>query len=162
MDSITLKRAVTIVAIVTEDLKQQLRDELGARIAEVDNNVQQLDAQSRRYMLELQRTNLQQAMALRERVDQEKMRHHALKSELQDQLQEVENLELDSEFRRGVLEGTVELKVGDSLPQSLYGAEIVMKDGIVQALRLADVSQISQASAELPSTPSSGSIITSA
>ncbi|MDQ2733339.1 MAG: YlqD family protein [Armatimonadota bacterium] len=135
MDSITVKRAVTLFAIVTDELKTQLSGEVNAAMEEVDRNVQQLETQSRRYMLELQRTNLQQAMALRQRVDEERQKHTAVRTELERQMNEVQSLEMGTEFRRGVLEGTVEIKVGDNLLQVLNGAEIVVKDGLVQEFR---------------------------
>ena len=135
MDSIILKRAVTLIAIVTDELKEQLSTEIGGGIAEVENNIQQLESQSRRYLLELQRTNLQQAMQLRQRVDEERQKYAAVKAELESQLDEVNKLELGSEFRRGVLEGQAEVKPGDNLLQVLNSAEIVMKDGIVQEIR---------------------------
>jgi hypothetical protein len=137
MESITLKRAVTLVVIVTEEFKQQLKAEVGAAIDEVDRNTQQLDNQSRRYLLELQRTNLQQAMALRQRVDEERQRQNAMRTELERQLEEVDGLEIASEFRRGTLEGLVEVKAGDNLLERVNGAEIVIKDGIVQEFRYA-------------------------
>ena len=135
MDSITLKRGVTLIAIVTEDLKEQLTGEVAAAIDEVNRNIQQLETQSRRYLLELQRTNLQQAMALRQRVDEERQKHASVKAELEQQLTAVGDLELDTEFRRGVLEGTVDVKPGDELLTVLNRAEIVVKDGIVQEIR---------------------------
>lgn len=135
MKSITLKRAVTLVVIVTDDFKEQLTAEVTAAIQEVDRNLQQLETQSRRYLFELQRTNLQQAAALRQRVDEERQRQNAVKSELERQLEEVGKLKPDDEFRRGSLEGTVDVKVGDNLPQVLNAAEVVIKDGIVQEFR---------------------------
>ena len=135
MDSITLKRGVTLVVIVTEDFREQLTAEVKDAIAEVDRNVQQLENQSRRYLFELQRTNLQQAAALRQRVDEERQRQNAVKTELERQMEVVTKLQVGDEFRRGSLEGTVEVKIGDNLPQVLNAAEIVIKDGIVQEFR---------------------------
>ncbi|HET6385274.1 MAG TPA: YlqD family protein [Armatimonadota bacterium] len=137
MNSITLKRGVTLIAIVTEEFKEQLAAEIQAAIDEVDSTVEQLDSQSRRYLLELQRTNLQQAMALRQRVDEERQKHASVRAELTRQLEDVGKLEIASEFRRGTLEGVVEVSVGDNLMQLLNGAELVMKDGVVQELRYA-------------------------
>jgi len=139
MEALTLKRAVTLIAIVTEEFREQLIAEVTAAIDEINNTINQLDTQSRRYLLELQRTNLQQAMALRQRVDEERARHNSVKSELERQFAEVKELEIGTEFRRGTLEGVVEIKRGDNLLQLLNGAEIVIRDGIVEDIRLMDI-----------------------
>ena len=86
-------------------------------------------------MLELQRTDLNRAMAFRQQLDVEKRKQEDVKKELQDRLSEYQALEMDTEFVRGVLEGNVEIQPGDNLVQKLGRAEIIVKDDIVQEIR---------------------------
>ena len=91
--------------------------------------------QSRRVMLELQRTDLNRAMAFRQQLDAEKRKHSDLKEELDERLKEYEALEMRTEFVRGLLEGQVDLQVGDNLREKLSRAEIVTEDDIIREIR---------------------------
>jgi hypothetical protein len=130
-----LKRQVVLKAIVTEKLKESLTHEVEEAIAEVQDAQQQLDVQSRRVMLELQRTDLNRAMAFRQQLDSEKRKQDDLKQELQERLQEYQKLELGSEFVRGLVEGTVEIREGDNLSDKMGRAEIIVEDDIVISVR---------------------------
>lgn len=130
-----LKRQVVLKAIVTENLKEELKREVSEAIAQVEEGQQQLDVQSRRVMLELQRTDLNRAMAFRQQLEAEKRKQDDLKAELQERLQEYQALELGSEYVRGLLEGTVEIREGDNLSEKMGRAEILVKDDIVISIR---------------------------
>jgi hypothetical protein len=130
-----LKRQIVLKAIVTERLKQSLVAEVHEAMQEVDEAQRELDMQSRRVMLELQRTDLNRAMAFRQQLDVEKRKQEDVKKELQERLTEYEALQMDTEFVRGVLEGSVEIQPGDNLVQKLGRAEIIVKDDIVQEIR---------------------------
>ena len=130
-----LKRQVVLKAIVTEKLKESLTHEVEEAIAEVQDAQQQLDVQSRRVMLELQRTDLNRAMAFRQQLDAEKRKHSDLKEELDERLKEYQALEMGTEFVRGVLEGQVEVNAGDNLMQKLSKAEILTEDDVIREIR---------------------------
>jgi hypothetical protein len=130
-----LKRQVVLKAIVTEKLKESLTREVEDAIAEVQDAQQQLDVQSRRVMLELQRTDLNRAMAFRQQLEAEKRKQDDLKQELQERLQEYQKLEMGTEFVRGLIEGTVEIQEGDNLADKMGRAEIIVKDDIVISVR---------------------------
>jgi len=130
-----LRRQVLLKAIVTEKLKEELRREVTDAIAQVEEGQQQLDSQSRRVMLELQRSDLNRAMAFRQQLEAEKRKQDDLKTELRERLQEYEALEIGSEFVRGLLEGSVEIREGDNLTDKMSKAEIIVKDDIVVTIR---------------------------
>src|SRR5262245_47560258 len=114
-----LRRQIVLKAIVTERLKESLAREVTDAIAEVEQQAQQLDVQSRRVMLELQRTDVQRAMAFRQSLEAEKRKQDDVKEELQHRLQEYQGLELGSEFVRGLIEGSVEIQQGDNLAEKM-------------------------------------------
>jgi YlqD protein len=130
-----LKRQIVLKAIVTEKLKESLIAEVQEAMEEVDEAQKELDVQSRRVMLELQRTDLNRAMAFRQQLDVEKRKQDDVKKDLQDRLAQYQALEMNTEFVRGLLEGTVDIQPGDNLVARLGRAEIVVKDDIVQEIR---------------------------
>lgn len=130
-----IKRPVAVVAIVTETFKKELIDELEASIEEVNNNQQALDSQARRYLLQLQSTDLTQSSAFRRQVEVEKAKMDQVKGERKAQLEAAQNLEIGSEFPRGTVESVVELNVGDNLFDRLGKAEIVVKDDVIVEIR---------------------------
>lgn len=130
-----LRRQVVLKAIVTQALKDELKREVTDAIAQVEEGQQQLDTQSRRVMLELQRSDINRAMAFRQQLEAEKRKQDDLKTELRERLQEYEGLELGSEYARGLLEGTVEIREGDNISEKMGKAEIIVKDDVVVAIR---------------------------
>lgn len=130
-----LHRQVILKALVTEDLKAQLIAEAEEAVQRVSDATEELEKQSRRVMLELQRTDLQRAMAFRQQLETEKKKHEEAHQQLSAQLEEYQNLELGSELVRGTVDGQVELAIGDNLFQKMGEAEIVVEDGVIKEFR---------------------------
>jgi hypothetical protein len=130
-----LNRQIVLKAIVTPRLKESLIAEVNEAIERVNETQDQLETQSRRVMLELQRTDLNRAMAFRQQLDAEKRKHSELREELDERLKEYQALEMGAEFVRGVLEGQVEVQQGDNLMAKLSKAEILTEDDIIRELR---------------------------
>ncbi len=133
--ALTVKRTIALIAIVTEQFKEEMRAELQEAIEGTQRRMDQMDFQSRRFLADLQRTDLQQAMGARRQIETERRRYEGLKQELQEQLAEIEKLDLGAEYQRGTLEGEVELSVGDDLVKKLTGAAVIVKDGVVMEVR---------------------------
>jgi hypothetical protein len=128
-------RAVTVRAIVTDQLKKELTEELQGMADETQRRIDQMDFEARRYLAELQRTNLTQAMAVRKQIEAEKSKQEGAKKDILERISDVEKLELGSEFPRMTLEGAVEIAQGDNLYDKLARAEILIKDGVVVEIR---------------------------
>jgi len=135
MARITIRRPVALQVIVTEEFKEQLVAELQEAADDTQRTIDQMDFQARRYLADLQRTNLQQAMQMRQQIDAERNKQEALKKEFLDRITEAKTLELDTEFPRGTLEGMVEISEGDHLFDKLGKAQVVIKDGAVIEIR---------------------------
>jgi len=135
MAKMTIRRPVALRVIVTEQFKEQLIAELKEAAEETQRGIDHMDFQARRYLADLQRTNLQQAMQVRQQFEAEKQKQEAMKKEIIDRAAEAEQLELGSEFPRGTLEGQVEVDVGDNLLERLGNAAIVIKDGVIVEIR---------------------------
>jgi len=130
-----LKRQVLLKAVVTDRLKEELIQSVEEAIARVVEEQDELDRQSRRLMLELQRTDMNRAMAFRQQLEAEKRKREDLKAALQEQRQAYDALELGTEFERGTLESDVEVKLGDNIQAKLGQAEILVEDDIIKEIR---------------------------
>ena len=62
MAGVIIKRNVILRAIVTDQLKQQVSEELQEAADEVEQRVQQLEFQTKAYITDLQRADLQRAI----------------------------------------------------------------------------------------------------
>jgi len=153
MDKVTVRRAVVLKAIVTDRLKKELQDELQAAADELAERIRQIDMASKRAISDLQRTDLQRAMAVRSQIETEKRRQDDVRSAILQRKAEVARLELGSEFQRGTLESVAELRPGDNLVEALAGVEIIVKDDVIQEIRQLSVPQIEEQTvrAALPS-----------
>ena len=130
-----VNRQIVLKAIVTPRLKESLIAEVQEAIERVNETQDQLEVQSRRVMLELQRTDLNRAMAFRQQLDTEKRKHSDLKEELDERLKEYQALEMGTEFVRGVIEGEVDVQVGDNLMNKMSRGEILTEDDIIREIR---------------------------
>ncbi len=130
-----VKRPVQILAVVTEELKKELTEELNEAMEGAQRRIEQMEFQGRRYLADIQRTNLQQAMAVRQQLEGEKQKYEEVRKELQQRVEEIGALELGAEYPRGTLESEVIIQAGDNLFEKLARAQIVVKDGLVQEIR---------------------------
>lgn len=134
--AVELKRVVMVKAIVTEAFKQNLIKELERAVSNLDNQLAQMETQSKSYLEDLKKKGLmQKAAAFKHQFDEEKNRQAAAKSDLLMKIEEAKRLQIGSEFVQGPLEGPVNVAIGDNLYKKVGGAEIIVKDGIIQEIR---------------------------
>ncbi len=132
---VMVKREVIWRAIVTDQLKEDLSQELDQTAQEVEQRIQQIDQQAKSYIQDLQRQDLQQAMNLRKRIDVEKKRHEELRDSILERKEQVGVLDNGSEVVRDTLDSYVELEEGDNINVALGGTEIVTKDNVIVEIR---------------------------
>lgn len=135
MAGISVRRSVGVRVIVTEEFREELKNELQQAATETQRRIDQMDAQSRHLLSGIQGTDLTQAMQVRRQLEAERQRQTVLKQEIERQIEEADKLEIGSEYPRGTIEGMVELNVGDDLFKQLSGSEIIVKDGKVVEVR---------------------------
>ena len=133
---IELKRVVMVKAIVTEAFKENLIKELDRAIKNLENQESVMTEQSQAHMKSLKEKGAtQQAVAFKNQFQNEKARLSAAKSDLLLKIEEAKKLVINSEFIQGPLEGPVHVGIGDNLYKKVGGAEIIVKDGIIQEVR---------------------------
>ena len=135
MGTLTLKRSVAVHVIVTDEFKEELKAELQQAAETAQQRVDQLEFQSRRFLADLQRNDMTQAMNARRQIEAEKRRQDGIRRDIGEQLEQADKLEVGSEYPRGAVEGFVEIKEGDNLLQKLSESQIVIKDGVVVEVR---------------------------
>lgn len=122
---VTLKRRVTIRALVTDKLKEYLRYELSesTRVAE-----------QRKKEIGHQLQSMTLTDHLKAQIESEKIKVEQTINQSSAQLNSINSLEDGSYFTQGVIEGFVGVSVGDNLYEKLGGMEIVIEDGVVQKI----------------------------
>jgi hypothetical protein len=137
MQSISLKRQVAVKAIVTETFKKNASAELQENLKQLDLAMQQLEFQGKKALSELekQKPSPQQIENLKMQIEQERQRLLANKQELLQRLNQIAQLEMNSEFLQGVVDNYVEVKIGDNLYEKMSNTEVILKDGIVVEIR---------------------------
>lgn len=154
MATITLQRPVIIKTIVTESFKRLYIADLEEAVKRVDAIMQQIDVQSRRFELERQVTP--QTRNVRAQLELERQRQEATRLELQARLREAQELQINTEFVQGTIEGLVQVAVGDNLFDKISRTEVIVKDGIVLEIREAPASAVITPAASQLITPAGG------
>jgi hypothetical protein len=136
LDSIELKRVVMVKAIVTEAFKENLIRELERAIRNLEDQATKVEDQSKAYFESLkQKGMVQRANTFKQQLEDERARQIAAKSDLLMKIEDAKNLQWGNEFVQGPLEGPVGVAIGDNLYKKIGGAEIIVKDGIIQEIR---------------------------
>lgn len=135
-ESVELKRVVMVKAIVTDAFKENLVRELERAVNNIETQTSQIEGRSESYLENLKKKGLmQKAAAFKHQMEEEKSKQAAAKTDLMMKIEEAKKLVLGSEFVQGPLEGPVVVNVGDNLYKKVGGAEILVKDGIIQEIR---------------------------
>ena len=135
MDSISIKRPIVVKAIMTEAFRQQLIAEAEESKTRIDDNLKAVESEATKQMLNVEFSNPQQAMMLRQEIEAEKERLMRMKAELDWRIKEVEGVDIGSEIPFRVLDGEVVLQKGDNFLKKMSSAEVVIKDWEVLEIR---------------------------
>lgn len=143
-ESIQLIRQIAVRAIVTENFKDQVNAEIERNLQQIDAELQQLEFKGKRAMADIEKEaqgmdpeELRfQIESIRQQVEQEKLRLFQLKEEMQGQSQALQELPVGSVVTQFTVENPVEVRIGENIFQRLEGGEILVKDGVIQEIRL--------------------------
>jgi len=142
VNSIKVKRPVTIKTIVTDVFKKQTVDEINKEMHLLDSQIMQLELQNKQIQDQVtgfssqyggeNPEQIQQALAeISNRLQQMTM----LKQELHSQRESIGHLALENEVVTGSLENYVELQIGENIYEKFKEAEIIVRDGIIQEIK---------------------------
>ena len=143
--SLTIKRPITVRAVVTPTWKEEAEREISNGIAAADQQLAQLEQEGQQVVEQVRRQSAnpldprvqEQVANIQQQVAGKRSELEEQKRNLLQQQAQVRELEMDQIVEQGQLESTCELKVGDNLVKKMQ-VSIVVKDGVVQSMEEAD------------------------
>lgn len=136
MSVLQIKQNIVVKVIVTEQFKNEYKQELSRQLSSVEIKAKELKSSLARVVIENAGVgNSSYIESLKVRIEEERMLQEAIASELRGRIKEVDGLAIDSVYPYTILEGLVEVKEGDNLMRKASAAEVVLKDGIVVSIK---------------------------
>lgn len=144
VETIQLMRQVQVKAIVTENFKAQVAAEINRNLQQIDAELQQLEFKGKRAVADIEKRSPQpmppevraQVETIRQQVEAEKLRLSQLKDEMTAQSNALNELPIGSVVTQFTVENPVEVRIGENIFQRLEGGEILVKDGVIQEIRI--------------------------
>ena len=140
-DSISIKRSITIKAIVTPIWKQDAENEISKAISSTDQQLSQLEQEGQQVV-----SNIRSQAAnpldprVQEQVGQIQQQIAAKRNELEEQKRnllqqqnQVRDLKMDDIVDQGQIDSFCDVSVGDNLIKKMQ-VSITVKDGIIQSI----------------------------
>jgi len=144
--SLTIKRPITVRAVVTPTWKEEAEREISNGIAAADQQLAQLEQEGQQVVEQVRRQSAnpldprvqEQVANIQQQVAGKRSELEEQKRNLLQQQAQVRELQMDQIVEQGQLESSCELKVGDNLVEKMR-MSIVVKDGVVQSMEEAEV-----------------------
>ncbi len=139
--SISIKRSITIRAVVTPSWKEEAEREISSAIATSDQQLAQLEKEGQQVVdgLRTQSANPLDPR-IQEQVGQVQQQVAAKRSELEEQKRnllqqqaQVRELEMEQIVEQGQIESFCDLKVGDNLVSKMQ-ISLLVRDGVVESI----------------------------
>jgi F0F1-type ATP synthase membrane subunit b/b' len=140
-ESVSIKRNITVRAVVTPRWKEEAERELSQAIANTDQQLAQLGQEGQQVVDEIRRQSANpldpriqdQVAGVQQQVAAKRAELEEQKRNLLEQQSTVQGLEMDQIVDQGQLESSCAIQVGDNLVEKLQ-ASIVVRDGMVEAI----------------------------
>ena len=140
-NQLSIKRNITIRAVVTPRWKEEAEREISQAISTTDQQLAQLEQEGQEVVNEIRRQSAnpldpriqEQVAGVQQQVAAKRAELEEQKRNLLDQQVSVQGLEMEQIVDQGQLESSCTVEVGDNLVEKLQ-ASIVVRDGIVEAL----------------------------
>ena len=137
----TIKRQITVRAVVTPRWKEDAERELSNAISSFDQQLAQLEQEGQRLVDEIRRQSInpldprvqEQVGSLQQQVAAKRAELEEQKRQVLDQQRQVRELEMEEIVDQGQLESFCEVGVGDNLVEKLQAA-VVVRDGVIEAM----------------------------
>lgn len=127
---ILVKRSVRVKVVVTEEFKARRTAELRAAVAKLDAVRKRLEFE----LMTVSKAAGGETSPIAERLRAGLRNNERARNALAKDLETIEKLELGAEYERGLIEGLVEIGVGDDFSK-IASCEIVVKDDKVIEIR---------------------------
>jgi LPS O-antigen subunit length determinant protein (WzzB/FepE family) len=139
--TLTIKRTITVRAVVTprwkEDAERELSNALAgsaAQLAQLEQEGQQLIDEIRRQSINPLDPRVQEQVAsVQQQVAAKRAELEEQKRQILEQQRQVRELEMEQIVEQGQLESVCEVQVGDNLVEKLQ-ASVLVRDGVIEAI----------------------------
>ena len=137
----TIKRQITVRAVVTPRWKEDAERELSNAISSFDQQIAQLEQEGQRLVDEIRRQSInpldprvqEQVGSLQQQVAAKRAELEEQKRQVLDQQRQVRELGMEEIVDQGQLESFCQVGVGDNLVEKLQAA-VVVRDGVIEAM----------------------------
>ena len=138
---ISIKRSITVRAVVTPSWKEEAEKEISGAISSTDEQLAQLEKEGQQVVNDLRSQSANpldprvqdQVAQIQQQVASKRSELEEQKRNLLQQQSQVRELEMDTIVDQGQIESFCDLKVGDNLVSKMQ-VSIIVKDGVVEAI----------------------------
>ena len=139
--SLTIKRTITVRAVVTPRWKEDAERELSNAIANVDAQQSQLEQEGQQLVDEIRRQSAnpldprvqEQVASVQQQVAAKRAELEEQKRQMLEQQRQVRELEMEQIVEQGQIESVCDVQVGDNLVEKLQAA-VLVRDGVIEAI----------------------------
>ena len=140
-ETLTIKRTISIKAIVTSTWKEDAENELSKAISATDQQLSQLEQEGQQVVSNIRSQSINPLdPRVQEQVGQIQQQVAAKRNELEEQKRnllqqqnQVRDLKLDDIVEQGQVDSFCDVSVGDDLIKKMQ-VSITVKDGIIQSI----------------------------
>ncbi len=138
---LTIKRSITVKAVVTPSWKEEAEKELSNAISASDQQLAQLEQEGQQFINEVRNQSANPLdPRVQEQVGQIQQQVAAKRSEIEEQKRnllqqqvQIRELEMEQIVEQGQIESLCELKVGENLVKKMQ-VSITVRDGVVESI----------------------------
>ncbi|MFM8525188.1 MAG: YlqD family protein [Cyanobacteriota bacterium] len=140
-NALSIKRSITVRAVVTPRWKEDAERELSQAIVNVDQQLAQLEQEGQQLIDEIRRQSANpldprvqdQVASVQQQVAIKRAELEEQKRTLIEQQRQVRDLDFEQVVEQGQIESFTEVRVGDNLVEKLQVA-VLVRDGIIEAI----------------------------
>jgi hypothetical protein len=140
-DSLSIKRTITVRAVVTPRWKEDAERELSSAVSNLDQQLAQLEQEGQRVIDEIRRQSVnpldprvqEQVASVQQQVGAKRSELEEQKRQVLEQQRQVRELEMEQIVDQGQIESSCEVRVGDNLVEKLQVA-LLVRDGVIEAI----------------------------
>ena len=138
---LSIKRTITVRAVVTPRWKEDAERELSNAVSNLDGQLGQLEQEGQRLTDEIRRQSAnpldprvqEQVSSVQQQVAAKRTELEDQKRQFLEQQRQVRELEMEQIVDQGQLESFCQVGLGDNLVEKLQAA-VVVRDGVIEAM----------------------------
>ena len=139
--TLSIKRSITVRAVVTPSWKEEAEREISTAISATDEQLAQLEKEGQQVVDDVRKQSAnpldprvqEQVAQIQQQVGAKRSEIEEQKRNLLQQQSQVRELEMEQIVEQGQIESFCDLKVGDNLVSKMQ-VSLLVRDGVVEAI----------------------------